>query len=492
MMKRHLPTQRPLLGPALNLDARIPADHVLRKIQQAVDFEFVYNEVEHLYGAVGRPSVPPPVLLKMMVLLFLFNVPSERELMRTIPLRLDWLWFLGYELDADVPNHSVLSKARRRWGVDVFHALLRRVIESCVAAGLVGGKKVFIDASLIDANASVDSIVDTDKLARELATRLDGDPEGGGPDAPPPSEPPPSKSSHEKRASARYRSSTDPDATGTKHGTGKMRLRYATHRVVDATAGVITASVIGPGHENEAERLQQVLEQHEEHTGISAQTPVADTKYGTRENLLHCHEAGLTPHIRPYRASYGKREGMFCDCEFRYDAAADLYRCPAGQELTRRQRQKEKGGYRYAAPQRVCAACPARHLCTTSKTAPRRILRLDNQDVIDAFAKQCRSPEARADLKQRFWMMEGSFAQSIRMGYKRARWRGLWRVQIQDLIIAALQNALLLARRAPNYLKRLIRTLFTWLRGPIRTIRLTDAYVTLVLSPVPSLAGSAA
>lgn len=487
MMKRHLPTQRPLLGAALNLDARIPADHVLRKMTQAVDFEFVYDEVEHLYGAVGRPSVPPPVLLKMMVLLFLFNVPSERELMRTIPLRLDWLWFLGYELDTDVPNHSVLSKARRRWGVEVFHTLLRRVIQACVAAGLVEGKKVFIDASLIDANASVDSLVDTDKLARELMSRLDGEPGGGDPDGTSPPDPPPSTSSHQKRTSARYRSSTDADATGTKHGTGKMRARYATHRVVDATAGVITASVIGPGHENEAERLDQVLEQHKQHTGIAAKTPVADTKYGTHENLVHCKEAGLTPHIRPYRANYGKREGMFGDCEFRYDAAADVYRCPAGQELTRRQRRKDKGGYRYAAPQRVCGACPARALCTTAKTAPRRILRLATQDVVDAFAKQCRSPEARADLKQRFWMMEGSFAQSTRLGYKRARWRGLWRVQIQDLLIASLQNALLLIRRAPDYLNRLADALLAWLRGTIQTSRVTIAYLTLIRRPLESI-----
>lgn len=480
MMKRHLPMQKPLLGPAFDLEKRIPDDHPLRKVRKAIDFDFIYDEVEHLYGAVGRPSVPPPVLLKMMVLLFLFNVRSERELMRTIPLRLDWLWFLDYELDTQVPNHSVLSKARGRWGVEVFHTLLRRVIERCVAAGLVGGTKVFIDASLIDANASVDSLFDSDKLAAELTGRLDG--EAGEPPAdpssPPDSAPPkaPSSTSHEKRTSARFRSSTDPDATGTKHGTGKMRARYATHRVVDAAAGVITATTMGPGHENEAERLIEVLAQHHAHTGIAVETPVADTKYGTRENLLHCNEAGLTPHIRPYHSNYGKREGMFGDCEFRYDPDADRYICPAAQELTRRQRNKDKGGYRYAAPQRVCAACPARALCTKAESAPRRILRLDHQDVIDAFDQKCRSPEARADLKQRFWMMEGSFAQSTRMGYKRARWRCLWRVQIQDLIIATLQNALLLVRRAPNLVGSLIAAWLTSLRRrfALRRLRLAS------------------
>ena len=99
----------------INLDPRVPPNHILRRIQGQIDFEFIYAEVEDSYGDNGNVSIPSPVILKMMLLLILYNVRSERELMDTIPLRLDWLWFLGYDLDHEIPDHSVLSKARVRW-----------------------------------------------------------------------------------------------------------------------------------------------------------------------------------------------------------------------------------------------------------------------------------------------------------------------------------------------------------------------------------------
>jgi transposase len=98
----------------LCLDERIPPDHLLRKIRTQVDFDFTYDLVRPYYGVKGNVSVPPPVLLKLMLLLFLYEVPSERELMRSLSYRLDWLWFLGYDVDSVVPDHSVLSKTRRR------------------------------------------------------------------------------------------------------------------------------------------------------------------------------------------------------------------------------------------------------------------------------------------------------------------------------------------------------------------------------------------
>ena len=102
----------------LNLEKRIRADHPLRRINQLIDFDFVYDEVKKFYGSKGNESVPPPVILKLMLLLVFYNVRSERELMDTLPERLDWLWFLGYDLDSSIPNHSVLSKARKKWGID--------------------------------------------------------------------------------------------------------------------------------------------------------------------------------------------------------------------------------------------------------------------------------------------------------------------------------------------------------------------------------------
>ena len=168
MMGRQKDYQHKLFVTGFNLDKRIRSDHPLRKIQEKIDFDFIYEKVQDAYGNNGNVSVPPPVILKMMLLLVLYNVRSERELMDTIPERLDWLWFLGYDLEDDIPNHSVLSKARARWGVAAFKEFFERIVWQCVEAGLVDGSKIFVDASLMDADASNNSVVDTQKLEKYL------------------------------------------------------------------------------------------------------------------------------------------------------------------------------------------------------------------------------------------------------------------------------------------------------------------------------------
>jgi len=109
------------------LEDRVRKDHPLRRIKELINFDFIYKEVKDKYGKNGNVSVPPPVILKLMFLLFFYNVRSERELMETIPERIDWLWFLGYTLDSSVPDHSVLSKARARWGKEVFKQFFERI-----------------------------------------------------------------------------------------------------------------------------------------------------------------------------------------------------------------------------------------------------------------------------------------------------------------------------------------------------------------------------
>ena len=153
MMGRQERVQRKLFYTKLNLDQRVPKDHILRKVAKYIDFDFIYKEVKDDYGINGNVSVPPPILLKMMLLLIFYNVRSERELMSTIPVRLDWLWFLGYDLDDDTPNHSVLSKARSRWGVEAFRTFFENIVIQCVEAGLIDGSKIFTAASLVQADA---------------------------------------------------------------------------------------------------------------------------------------------------------------------------------------------------------------------------------------------------------------------------------------------------------------------------------------------------
>ncbi len=119
-----------------SLEKRVRHDHVLRKIAEAIDFDFIYEEVKDSDGLNGNVSVPPPVILKMMLLWILYNVRSERELMLTIPERMDWMWFLGYDLDGGIPNHSVFRKARVRWGVGAFRRFFERIVGQYMQAGI--------------------------------------------------------------------------------------------------------------------------------------------------------------------------------------------------------------------------------------------------------------------------------------------------------------------------------------------------------------------
>lgn len=437
MMTRQDPVQSPLFRPSVDLGARAPPENVLRRINATTNFDFVYEKVEDCYGAVGNPSVPPPVILKLLLLLFLERVPSERVLMQTLPMRLDWLWFIGFDLDTPVPNHSVLSKARTRWGVKRFGEVFKYVLEQCVAAGLVGGQNVFVDSSLIDADASIESLFvrGTDAVVENVTARLSEAADTSEETAPP-------ENSNVKPA--KYVSKTDPDATGVKHGKAKMRPRYATHRVIDDRHGVITGTLIGPGHQDEGERLLELLDQHVENTGSTIETATADSKYGRLDNYEARNRNYI--HASQHLTNTG-REGHFGDCDFRYDESRDCYTCPAGQTLRRSSRRADRDGYLYKATRGTCASCPVRELCTTSKHG-RALLRVRGRDKLDAMLFRARSDEGRKRRRKRFWMMEGSFAMSWRFGFKRARWRGIERVAIQDFLVATLQNVVIMMRNS--------------------------------------------
>jgi transposase len=143
----------------VDLEPRVAADHLLRQVTAVLDLSFVLPTVRHAYGRSGHVSLDPRVIVKMLLLLFLYNIPSERELMEQIRVRLDFLWFLGFDLESAIPDHSVLSKARTRWGGDVFEQLFVATVRQCVQAGLVDGRLLHIDSTMIKANASKDSVV---------------------------------------------------------------------------------------------------------------------------------------------------------------------------------------------------------------------------------------------------------------------------------------------------------------------------------------------
>lgn len=443
MMGRQSPAQQSLFYTGFNIDRRVPEDHPLRRLEQTVDFSFVYSEVESAYGAVGNESIPPPVILKLMLLLTLENVPSERRLMQTLPMRLDWLWFLGLDLDSPIPDHSVLSKARKRWGKDLFRTVFSHVVGQCVEAGLVDGAKIFCDSSLIDANASAKSIervgvVDLSEISDEMERRLDGlDPEGA-------------RQTGLPRVKQTSRSTTDPDAAVVKkRGSGPARARYKTHRAIDSASGVITATVLTSGDVNEAHVLPELIDQHESTTGSKVHVTVADTVYGTAENYLHCLDRGISPHMQPMKSVVDRtveKFGRFPTTMFRFDSENDAYTCPAGNQLHRLMERPDRNGVRYGANPSDCQACPLRDRCTTASR--RTVVRRDRSNELEQIHQRVRSAEAIHDLRRRKHFMEGSFADATRFGFKRCRWRGRLMAQIQDLLVAITQNITILLRYA--------------------------------------------
>lgn len=435
--------QKELFSYRIDLDKRVRADHPLRAIAEKIDFTFVRGEVAKFYGKKGNVSVDPVIIIKMMFLLFFDDVASERELMAIIKERLDYLWFLGLGLNDEVPNHSVLSKARRRWGKEVFESFFVRTVMQCVAAGLVDGKKIHVDASLVDANASKDSVVKSSPEliaavkkaygAQESKLENTSTPEGY------------------EAVNDRMVSTTDPDAPVVRKSGDSARPRYQHHRVVDDANAVITAVETTPGTIAENKKLMDLVEQHGQNTQQAAQVVVGDHKYGTSENYVACQQREIETHLGDVLRKQNHdhhRGGIFPETDFKYRAEDNTYLCPAGQVMKARRVHPQKRTWEYHLPKGVCAQCSLRKQCTRSKTG-RTIQRHEHQELLDRAREQAHSRAARRSRKRRQIILEQSFADAANNhGFKRARWRRLWRQQIQDWLIAGIQNIRILLSRS--------------------------------------------
>ena len=439
--------QESLFSYKVNLDERIPSGHPLRKVKSSIDFSFVREDVSDTYGYNGNESVDPEVIMKLMFLLFFDDVKSERELMRQLPYRMDYLWFLDFGLDDEVPNHSVLSKARRRWGLDVFERFFVYTVIQAVDAGLADGCKLHFDGSLVDANASTDTVI---KGSPELISALkdlyrsqelklediDDDFSGSGDSGS-------GRPSDHKPVNDGLMSRTDPDSAIVSKRGVPPRPRYKNHRAVDDDNGVVTAVETTSGDVGENAVLMDLIDQSEGNTGIKVSVAVADSQYGTVENFRECQSRGIRSHMSDLHLSHQKKvkkSGIYDESDFIYDVETDTYRCPAGRTLKRKRHKKRRKAYEYAAGAKVCNACELKAECTRSMFG-RSVKRHYDQELIDAARSESHSLAAKKDRRRRKHLIEGSFADAANNhGFKRSRWRRLWRQRIQDVLIAACQN----------------------------------------------------
>jgi transposase len=143
----------------VSLDHLVPKDHLVRRLQKVLDISWMRSQTAGYYSFTGRPSIDPEVIAKMLLLGFLYNISSERRLMREVQVNLAYRWYLGYDLDEDIPDHSVLSKARQRLGAWFFERLFSYAVKCCQQAGLVEGRDVLLDSTTVKADASLDSLI---------------------------------------------------------------------------------------------------------------------------------------------------------------------------------------------------------------------------------------------------------------------------------------------------------------------------------------------
>ncbi len=448
MMGKSQSLEPKLFYHTISLETRLPQVHPLRRIKQLVDFNFVRSHVADMYGKNGNLSVDPAVILKFMFLLFYENIKSERALMEQLPLRLDWLWFCDYDLDEDTPDHSVLSKARSRWGTEVFEGFFMNILEQCIAAGLVDGETIYIDSSTIDANADIDKIrPQLRKVTEELAGRIEDVYEDDGDSDKP-----------LKRVNP-----ADPDAhIGKKYG--KSTLGYKDHRVVDDKYCIVTSTTTTPANTRDDKVLAEAIASHQFKTKTKVKTVTADKIYGTGANYKYLHDTGINCCIS-HQKYVNKYANKFSSDVFSYDTKQDCFICPAGQKLQRYDMTSPNGSrYRYRAERGICEKCKLFSQCVTSKILGRQIERNINAEYVE-WADNCLSKQQRKRLlTRRKYKAEGSFANaSNNYGYKRARWRGLPKMRMQNLMIAAIQNlGKLLLHTSGKFKKVVIATSSIW------------------------------
>jgi len=438
-----------------SLSSRIPKDHFLRKLDEAVDFNVIRSLAKPYYSHTGQPSIDPAVLLKMMLIGYLYNITSERKLAQELRVNMAFMYFLGYDIDEETPNHSVLSKARRRFGDKIFEDFFNIVVETCKQKGLIQAEKAFLDSSLIPANASMYSIVDCDQkitLNHTPKDYLRAVDEANPSEAEDDKEPPDSNT--KSNTNEKCYSKTDPDASLVRHKNKPSQLAYKQHiSVDDGPARIITACTTTPAEVADEHKLPHIVSKTNEEHGILPKEVCADTKYGTVDNYRFLSENGIKPSI-PHRGG-NNATGHSTKDGFTYDKDKDRYTCPAGKVLKKRGFVKKQRKTIYNADTKDCKQCKLLKQCTKSPTG-RSVTRHVNERFLEKAKEHLKTRLAKVSIGQRGTYVEPAFAcQKKDLGLERAKFRGIVSVHIQSVLTATGYNLKKLIKYSKGFKQKL-------------------------------------
>ncbi len=290
------------------LDDWVPEDHLLRAVDEHIDLRPIREQLRPLYSDIGRPSIDPEVLLRILLIGYLYGITSERRLLDEIGLNLAYRWFTGLGFDQSIPDHSTFSKNRhgRFRDSSVFRDLFETIVQRCVNVGLVQGERLSVDGTAISADASSKSRVSREQLPeaakvsrtlREYLTEV----EAANPTSSPEDQSPPAESDKV--------SSSDPDATWATKGGVPPQLSYYDNYLIDNDSNVILDVEATPARfSQEVAAARTMIERVKATFSIEPQSLGADKAYGSGEFLAWLLERDIAPHIRVIDRTRQNRE----------------------------------------------------------------------------------------------------------------------------------------------------------------------------------------
>jgi transposase len=420
------------------LEDHVPENHLLRLIDRHISFDFVRETLRDSYSETGRPSIDPVVLLRILLIGYLYGVTSERRLVEELRMHLAWRWFTGLGFDQEIPNHSTFSKNRhgRFQESKLFQQMFERIVDQCVQAGLVNGEHMSVDGSFIQANANNESRIPREQLpeaaqvqrtVREYLAELEEENGDGEP-------------VHEQDKV----STTDPDATYASKGNASAKLGYYDNYLVDNASCVIV------GVQGTAARLSQesvaardMIERYRARYGELPQSLAADNTYGNGEMLQWLDERGITPYIRVKEGPSPKSD-LYGIEKFTYVPEENCYVCPEGKRLKYVGINQLNRTHLYHSTLKRCRDCSQKQQCTRGKY---RIVAIHTCEAArqKAYAA-AKTPEFAKSQRERR-KVEALFGElKNQIGLRRLRLRRMRFVREQFYLAAAVQNMKRLVR----------------------------------------------
>src|SRR5262245_31920656 len=347
-----------------SLDRHVPGDHLLRSIDRFVDLSEVRRDLASFYSSIGRPSVDPELMIRMLIIGYCFGIRSERRLCDEVHLNLGYRWFCRLGLEGSVPDHSTFSKNRhgRFRESDLFRRLFETVLRRCIEAGLVGGEGFAVDGSLIKADASRQKGVDgsiglppevTSRAVEEYLTVLDDAAFGAATDVPP-----------------KFISPADPAARWTGAHGGQAFFAYSANYLIDVdNAIIVDVEATTAIRQAEVLAAKRMIERAMERFDLYPAKLMGDSAYGSAEMLgWLVYEHGIEPHVTVVDKSE-RQGGTFSRDDFTYDHASDVYVCPGGKLLTTTGSLIDGATLRYRASKYDCQACRLKPRCCPREPA---------------------------------------------------------------------------------------------------------------------------